>query len=123
MMRYTNPPILYFTLLETQHKLQDFDMNKDYNNHYHVGKVNERIVDRNDLNSFLQRNTHHKTADAAKSSTHQISSNCCTVHVKCAVQCTTSLTHLQEENVTTLYGSKDKGHMHMLSSTLAHSHF
>ena len=42
---------------------------------YHVGKINKWIVDRDDLNSFFQSNTHNEATNAAKSSTHQTNGN------------------------------------------------
>jgi len=36
---------------------------------YHVRQVNEGIVNRNDIHSFLQCNSHHKATNAAKSTT------------------------------------------------------
>ena len=38
---------------------------------YHVCEVDKRVVDRHHFNSFLQRNTHHQTTNAAKPATDQ----------------------------------------------------
>jgi len=37
----------------------------------HVGKVNERVINRHDLNSLLQCHSHHQATNAAKSATDQ----------------------------------------------------
>jgi len=38
---------------------------------YHVGEVNKGIVDRDDLNSFLQCHSHYQATNATKSATDQ----------------------------------------------------
>jgi len=51
---------------------QVFVSNKGLKCDYHVCEVNERIVDGHDLNSFLQRHSHHQATNAAKSATDQM---------------------------------------------------
>ena len=42
---------------------------------YHVGEIDKWVIDGNDLNSFLESDTHHKATNTAKSSTKQTSSD------------------------------------------------
>ena len=60
----------YFMLRNKRNYFEIYDTSA-----YHVGKINKWIIDRDDLNSFFQSNTHHEATNTAKSSIHQTNSN------------------------------------------------